>query len=123
MSAFTKFAAVGVGLVMVAAVPGAAQAVDAYPPGVTPLSCSAKAVSSSSKIKVNVGPNQPGSRYYKIRLDVKRSGQWFRYLKTYKTQGSSETRTINVPKGTYRAKCYGKYGFTDATSNTVKIKK
>ena len=65
----------GVGLVMVAAVPGAAQAVDAYPPGVTPVSCSAKAVSSASKIKVNMGPNQPGDAVLQVppRREAQRS--------------------------------------------------
>ncbi len=47
--------------------------------------------------------------------------------KTYRTQGGGETRTVNVKKGTYRVKCYGKAfpipaPALDATSNTVKIK-
>jgi hypothetical protein len=116
-------AAVGVGIVVAASVPGVAQAQDAYPAGVTPVSCNALAVSNSSKIMINMGPNQEGSRYYTFRLDVKKNGKWFRYLDSFKTEGTSETRTVNVPKGTYRAKCYGKYGFIDATSNTVKIKR
>ena len=51
-----------------------------------------------------------------------------RALKIYRTQGGAETRTVNVKKGTYRVKCYGKAfpisaPALDATSNTVKIKR
>jgi hypothetical protein len=76
-----------------------------------------------------MGPNLPGNAYYTFRLDVVRKGTWFRYLKQYRTQGKSETRTINVPKGTYRVKCYGQTFpeitgrvAGDATSATVVIK-
>ena len=54
---------------------------------------------------------------------MKRNGEWFRYLNKYKTQGKNETRTVNVPKGTYRVKCYGKFGFDGARSGVVNIKK
>ena len=123
MSVRTKLAAVGVALVMAFPVASPAVAVDAYPPGSKALTCKATTTKAKSKIKVNVNPNQPGKRYYKFRIDVKRNGEWLRYLKTFKTQGRAEKRTVNVPKGTYRVKCYGKYGFTSATSKVVTIKK
>lgn len=123
MNVRTKAAAVGVAVVMAIPVATTATAVDAYPPGSESVKCNAKAVKSKSKIKVNMGPNQPGKRYYVFRIDVKRNGEWFRYLKKYKTKGTKETRTVNVPKGKYRAKCYGKFGFNGSKSGVVKIKK
>ncbi len=97
-------------------------------PSVTPVSCSVKAVSGASRLKVNMGPNLPGSGYYVFRVDKKVSGQWVRVLKQMRTKGAGETRTVNVPKGTYRVKCYGG-GFPavtgslagDTTSKNVRI--
>lgn len=126
---WAKTVSVGTGALLVASV-GIAAPVQAatYPPAPKPVSCSAKAVSHASKIKINMGPNLPGKQYYIFRLEKKTSSGWARYLKKYKTQGKSETRTINVGKGTWRAKCYSR-GFpksdprVDATSNSVRIKK
>ncbi len=119
----TKAAAavIGAGVLLSVSLPTTAQAVDAYPPGVTPVSCKVKVVSGGDRLFINMGPNQPGSRYYTFRIDVKRSGLWYRSLKYWKTEGRYETRTLNLPKGTYRVHCYGKYGFKTANSRTVKL--
>ncbi len=93
------------------------------PPAVVPTTCKATAVSKKSKIKVDMGPDLPGNGFYRVRIDVKRGGEWFRYLKSAKTQGAQETRTTNVPKGTYRVKCYGPTEAQDSRSGVVKIKK
>ena len=104
-----------------------AQAAD-YPPNVPAVTCSAKAVSGATKIKVNVNPNLPGSDFYYVRLQKKVKGGYAQYSKLYKTEGTGETRTINVGKGTWRFKCYSK-AFPiaapqlDGTSNSVKIKR
>lgn len=108
-------------------VPGPTVTVTITPKPETPpgqiVSCSVKTVNGSSKIKVNMGPNLSGTKYYRFRLDVLRSGEWFRYMSSFKTQGSGETRTVNVPKGTYRVKCYGSNGYQDApVSKTLKLK-
>ena len=116
-------AAIGAVVLLAASAPGAAQAVDGYPPGVKPVFCEAYVNASLSKITLNMGPNQPGSRYYRFRIDVKRGSKWVRYKTYYRTKGVDERRTVNLRKGTYRARCYGKYGFTDTTSNTVKLKR
>lgn len=93
------------------------------PPGQI-VSCAVKTVKSASRIKVNMGPNLPGTKNYQFRLDVLRGGEWFRYMSSFKTQGKGETRTVNVPKGTYRVKCYGSYGYQDApVSKTLKLKR
>lgn len=93
------------------------------PPTGPPTTCKATAVSKKSKIKVNMGPNLPGNGYYLFRIDVKKSAGWFRYLNSMKTHGKGETRTVNVPKGTYRVKCYGPTEAQDSRSKVVTIKK
>ena len=92
-------------------------------PPVVPTTCVASAVSHKSKFKVDMGPDLPGDGYYLVRIEVKKSGKWFRYLKFAKTEGPTETKTVNVPKGTYRAKCYGPTEAQNSRSNVVKIKK
>jgi hypothetical protein len=95
---------------------------------ITPITCNAKAVSRASKIQVNIDPDLAGAGYYTFRIDKRTKGKWNRALKIYRTQGGAETRTVNVKRGTYRIKCYGKAfpiaaPALDATSNTVKIKR
>jgi hypothetical protein len=113
--------AVASGVLLAVSLPTTAQAVDAYPPGVRPVSCKVKVVQGGNALRVNMGPNQPGSRYYTFRVDVKRGGLWYRTVRAFKTQGTSETRTLDLPRGTYRARCNGKFGFTSATSRTVRL--
>lgn len=126
MNKFTRnaSAAAGISFLLAAVIPGVSNAVDNYPPGSKAVSCSASATSHSSKIKVNVGPDQPGNRYYVFQVQRQRkNGSIYSYSGLVKTQGIKETRTINVPKGTYRVQCLGKYGFASSTSRTISIKK
>ena len=112
------------GIAVIGAAPAPAFAADAYPPGVTPVQCLVSTNSSKSQLKVNVNPNQQGKRYYTFRIEKLRGTTWVRYSKkSYKTQGKKETRTVNVPKGTYRVQCNAKYGYIAATSASVVIKK
>ena len=39
------------------------------------------------------------------------------------TQGSKETRTINLPKGTYRVVVKAKYGYAETPSAPVYLKR
>ena len=43
--------------------------------------------------------------------------------KTYRTKGTKETRTINLPKGTYRVVVASKYGYLGDSSAGVKLRK
>jgi hypothetical protein len=43
--------------------------------------------------------------------------------KVHKTLASSEKRTVNLPQGTYRAMVLPKFGFTEAFSPEVYLKK
>lgn len=82
-----------------------------------------KAVTSASKLWVNVNPNK-GSGYWTFRVQRKRSdGTWATLSTLYKTSGSTETRTIDLKKGTYRVKVYAKYGYKGATSAKVTLKR
>lgn len=81
-----------------------------------------KPVSKASKLYVNVNPNK-GSGYWTFQVQVKQKNGTWRALKTYKTQGKSETRTINLPKGTYRVVVQPKYGYAGATSSAVTLKR
>ena len=118
----TKAVAIVVGLFLALSMSSVAQAVDAYPPGVTPVKCGVKVVRHKTHLYVNMGPNQPGARYYTFQIDVKVGKRWYRSLKHYKTFGVAETRMVNVPKGTYRIHCEAKYGFKAANSRTVYVR-
>ena len=48
------------------------------------------------------------------------SGAW-KPLKTYRTKGSKETRTVNLPKGTYQVVIATKYGFNGVTSSAITL--
>ncbi len=117
-----KIVAVATGVLVAMSMTGVAQAVDAYPPGIKPVKCKIKTIKNDKKLKINMGPNQPGSRYYTFKIDIKKHGKWYRYLHNYKTQGTKETKVVNFPKGKYRAHCNGKFGYTSANSATVKLK-
>jgi hypothetical protein len=82
-----------------------------------------KAVSGGSKIKVDVNPNM-GRKYWTFQVQRKNTdGSWIA-LKTYKTQGAKETRTVNLAKGTYRVWVNPKFGYQGAFStNEVTLKK
>ena len=68
-----------------------------------------KAVSARSKLKVDVNPNM-GSKYWTFQVQRKNlDGSW-KALKTYRTWGSTEKRTLNLRKGTYRVWVNPKFG-------------
>jgi hypothetical protein len=119
----SAIAATGVGIFLVASVPATAQAVDNYPPGSKAVSCKVSTNANRSVLKVNMGPNQPGNRFYTFQIERKKNRVWSAYRGVYKTKGSKELRTVNVPKGTYRVQCFGSFGFADKTSKTIKIAK
>ena len=78
--------------------------------------------SGKSKLFVDVNPNK-GSGYYTFQVQKKRTNGTWKPLKTYRTKGSKETRTINLPKGTYQVVVRAKYGFAETTSKSVNLKR
>jgi hypothetical protein len=74
-----------------------------------------KAVSARSKLKVDVNPNM-GSKYWTFQVQRKIADGTWKALKTYRTYGSAETRTVNLRKGTYRVWVNPKFGHLGAMS-------
>ena len=65
---------------------------------------------SKSVLYVDVNPNK-GRGYWRFRLEVLRGPEQWAPLKTYKTVGTKETRTLDLKKGTYRVVVLDKYGY------------
>lgn len=81
-----------------------------------------KATSGRSKLSVDVNPNK-GSGYWTFQVQRQRPDGSWKALKTYRTKGSKETRTINLKKGTYQVVVNAKYGHLGTTSAPVYLKK
>lgn len=83
---------------------------------------SVKRVSSASKLYVNVNPNQ-GPRYWRFTVQRQRAdGTWARQG-TYRTRGASETRTLDLRRGTYRVRVKPKFGYLGVRSGSVVLKR
>lgn len=116
MALKAKIATAAAGLVVVALVPGTAQATDpSYPPTIKAVSCLVGTNSNGNVLKVNMGPNLKGSKNYTFTVQKSTTSGWVD-VGTYKTKGSKETRTINLKAGTYQVLCKGKGGYADAVS-------
>ena len=82
-----------------------------------------KAVSHRSKLKVDVNPNR-GSKFYVFQVQRKNADGSWKAVKSYETRGATETRTLNLRKGTYRVWVRPGYGFAEAYSpNEVTLKR
>lgn len=77
-----------------------------------------RAASSGSKLRVNVNPNQ-GARYWRFTVQRERADGTWVAKKTYRTRGASETRTIDLRRGTYRVWVRPKFGYGGVTSREV----
>jgi hypothetical protein len=75
---------------------------------------------AKDRIIIDVDPNK-GAGYWSFRVQRKSPTGTWATLGTYRTQGSAETRTIDVRRGTYRVVVSGKYGYLGATSTSVSI--
>ncbi len=80
-----------------------------------------RAIGNRSKLRVDVNPNK-GKGFWTFQVQ-KRVGDTWVPLKTYRTLGAKETRTVNLPKGTYRVVVNAKYGFRGTTSGPVTLKR
>ena len=82
-----------------------------------------KAVSARSKLKVDVNPNM-GGKYWTFQIQRKNADGSWKALKTYRTWGSTEKRTVNLRKGTYRVWVNPKFGHQGVMSaNEVTLKR
>jgi YVTN family beta-propeller protein len=91
-------------------------------PSAPPVVVKVKARSGKSKLFVDVNPNK-GSGYWRFQVQKKRADGTWKLLKTYRTKGATETRTINLPKGTFQVMVRAKYGFAGTTSTAVTLKR
>jgi hypothetical protein len=81
-----------------------------------------KAVSSGSELRVDVNPNK-GSKYWTFQVQRKKADGSWKSLKTYRTWGSKEIRTVNLGKGTYRVWVNPKFGYQGIMSAEVRLKR
>jgi hypothetical protein len=98
------------------------------------LATRVSAVSNKSLVKVQVLTTCPGQfsfRMYKRTVTSTPRGSdeplvtvtWKRLDTKYRTAGTSKARTVNLPKGTYRAVVHGKCGYRTTTTDSVLLKR
>lgn len=99
-----------------------------------PLDLKATAVSSGSKFKLQVLASCTSQFTFTLEKRHKKTVYqgsdepvvtitWKKRKGSYKTSGASHTRTVNLPKGTYRAVVSGNCGYLGATSDPVSLKR
>lgn len=74
-------------------------------------------VSRDSKLRVDIDPNL-GRKSWLFRIERERSDDW-RKVGSYRTQGSRELRTINLPQGCYRVRVPAQRGYAEYLSDSV----
>jgi hypothetical protein len=86
------------------------------------IKVTARAKARAKKLFVDVDPDLPGNQYWSLALQARHDGRWSA-LRTLRTAGERETRTLNLKKGTYRVKVRGGHGYPGAASKGVRLKK
>lgn len=124
MNMRARAAAAAVGMVLAASATGVAQADDKpqYPPVTKTVTCAASTNSAQSVLKVKVAPSRKGSKYYTFRVQKLTKSGW-KSVKVYRTKGKSETRSVNLRKGTYRVVCKGAGSYKGAVSNSAALRR
>ena len=79
------------------------------------------AAGKQSKLKVDIDPNK-GRRAWVFEVQRQQDDEW-RTLRTYRTRGSKETRTINLPKGLYRVHVKARFGYAETYSDTLYLER
>jgi hypothetical protein len=69
-----------------------------------------------SKLKVDIDPNM-GAKAWVFQVQRQVGDEEWKDLKTYRTRGRSETRTINLPKGYYRVHVRARFGYAETYSD------
>ena len=119
-----KAGAAALGFVFALSATGVAQAADpVYPSIPKTVTCSAGTNSNKSVLKVKMAPSRKGTKAYRFSVQkLTKDGRWVT-VKSSKTRGKGETRSINLKKGTYRVTCKGAGGYAGAVSNTAGLRK
>jgi hypothetical protein len=75
-----------------------------------------------STLKVDIDPNM-GRKAWVFRVERRADDDSWKPLKTYKSLGSRETRTINLRKGVYRIHVLARFGYAETYSDTVYLER
>ncbi len=90
------------------------------PPARSKVTVLVRAVKSASALQVDVDPNR-GKGYWTFQVQRQATdGKWKR-VADYRTEGSDEVRTLDLPKGAYRVVVPTQYGYEGATSQKVTL--
>ncbi len=81
----------------------------------------ARAVQRRGKLRVKVTPSLPRGSW-KVRVQKRQKGKWGA-VKVVRTRGRSETRTMNLPRGTYRVVVRPAHGCTGSKSKPVRLRR
>jgi subtilisin family serine protease len=78
-------------------------------------------LASGSKLGVDIDPDLNAGAWA-FRVERQRAdGSWRTLRATYRTRGALETRTLDLPQGTYRVRVPSRMGLTEATSVPVTL--
>lgn len=87
-----------------------------------PVRVNLRADAAESRLLIDVDPHK-GSGYWTFAVQrAQADGSWAT-LRSYRTKGRAETRTIDLPAGTYRVVVAAKYGYQGATSGEMTLVK
>ena len=84
---------------------------------------SVKAIAKKSRLRVDVDPNM-GTKAWTFTVQYKdKKGRWKVLDSGYRTRGRSETRTLDLGKGTYRVIVKADHGYRGTTSKAVRLQR
>lgn len=78
-------------------------------------------VANGSRLKVDIDPNK-GAKAWVFQVQREGEDAW-QTLRTYRTVGKRETRTINLPQGTYRVLVSARFGYAATYSDSVYLQR
>lgn len=78
--------------------------------------------SGRSVLHVNVDPNRVKG-HWTVEVQRRRADGTWRALRTYRTRGTSQTRTIDLRRGTYRVWVRANHGYEAAISAEVRLRR
>jgi len=79
-------------------------------------------VGRQSKLKVDIDPNM-GRRAWVFQVQRRTDDDAWRTLRTYRTLGTRETRTINLRKGVYRIHVKARFGYAETYSDSIYLER
>ena len=91
------------------------------PAKLIPVTVAASRAGYGNVLHVDLNPNR-GTAGYTVRVQKLNAGRtWTTLPGSYRTEGSTETRSITLPKGTYRAYVPAAAGYAAAVSKAITL--